>query len=61
MNTPSPPSCDQRHVADLVAGRLDLDQFDGPPGAAAAQQVGDVVGLPEGQRAAAGADAERGS
>ena len=39
-----------------VAVRLDQDEFDRPRGGDRAEPVGDVVRLPQGQRAAAGAE-----
>ena len=46
----------QGRVPVAVAVGLDLDQLDGQAGMAGAQAVGDPVGLPAGQAAAAGAD-----
>ena len=47
----------QRNVGDFIAGGLDDLQFHGV--ALRAQQIGDVVGLPERELRAAGADAQR--
>ena len=49
----------QRQVAHHVAGRFDQDQLDGPRRGQRPQPSGDVIGLPEGQRTAARADAQR--
>ncbi len=49
----------ERDVGDFVAGGVDDFDFDFM--AAGAQEVGDVVGLPQGELGAAGADAEEDS
>ena len=49
----------ERHGLHLVAGRLDQGELDAEAGMRRAQPIGDVMGLPERQRTAARADAER--
>ena len=48
----------QRHVGDFIAGGLDDLEFHGV--ALRAKQIGDVMGLPESELRAAGADAQAG-
>ena len=47
------------NALDLIAGRLNLDEFDAKSGVGRAKPVGDVLSLPERERTAARADAER--
>src|SRR5690606_36630743 len=48
----------QRAVDDAVAGGLDDEELDGEAGGGRDQAIADVVGLPEGELAAAGRDDE---
>jgi len=49
----------QGRVADAITGSLDLNQLHGARRGQGAQMIGDVVGLPQSQRAAARADTQR--
>ena len=50
----------QRTIQDFIAARAHGHQFDDQAGMRRAQSVGDVFRLPEGKRALAGSDAQRG-
>ena len=55
---PEPTKNGERAILNLVAVGVDDDEFDGSGVEDRAEPVGDVVGLPEGELAAAGAEAE---
>ena len=60
VNTPNPPMAAIGRSWITVAVGLDDDEFDRPRVDDRAEPVGDVVGLPEGEVAAAGAETEGG-